>query len=167
MSDLCFIVLILWSFIPSSYSVSRSKFDRLDKGALTPKSFANIVRSILNFSFYKINSCLRTNLCKNRKMRYADLREKDKGSVPLTTLCQTDMQTFWYPEPLTEPKNEKKGLQSLDYPSRSSWSPPLAYWVRATAKPEGENYERLKLQSMRSSPDWLQKSCILMLQIWV
>ena len=40
----------------------------LKKGALTPKSFANIVRSILNLSFFKINSCLRTNLCKNRRM---------------------------------------------------------------------------------------------------
>ena len=42
---------------------------KLDKDALTSKSFANIVRSILNLSIFKINSCLRTNLYKNRRMR--------------------------------------------------------------------------------------------------
>ena len=36
---------------------------------MTPKSFSNIVRFILNLSFFKINSCPRTNLCKNRRMR--------------------------------------------------------------------------------------------------
>ena len=34
----------------------------LEKGALTPKSFANIVRLNLNISLFKINSCLKTNL---------------------------------------------------------------------------------------------------------
>ena len=33
-----------------------------EKGALTPKSFANIVRLNLNISLFKINSCLKINL---------------------------------------------------------------------------------------------------------
>ena len=32
------------------------------KGALTPKSFAKIVRLIQSISIFKINSCLKTNL---------------------------------------------------------------------------------------------------------
>ena len=34
----------------------------LDKGALTPKSFAKIVCLIQSISIFKINSCLKTNL---------------------------------------------------------------------------------------------------------
>ena len=47
-------------------------FDKiwLDKGALTPKSFAKIVCLILNLSFFKINSCPRTNLCKTEEWDY-------------------------------------------------------------------------------------------------
>ena len=33
-----------------------------DKGALTPKSFAKIVRLIQSISIFKINSCLKTKL---------------------------------------------------------------------------------------------------------
>ena len=44
----------------------------LDKGALTLKSFANILRLHLNLSFFKINSCLRTNLCKTEEWDILD-----------------------------------------------------------------------------------------------
>ena len=41
----------------------------LEKGALTPKSFANIVRLNLNLSLFKINSCLRKQgpICVKKK----------------------------------------------------------------------------------------------------
>ena len=43
----------------------------LDKGALTPKSFANIVRLTLNLSFFKnkLVSKARTNLCKAEEFK--------------------------------------------------------------------------------------------------
>ena len=52
----------------SSLKISVRKIKHLiEKGALTPKSFANIVCLNLNLSLFKINSCLRTNLCKTEE----------------------------------------------------------------------------------------------------
>ena len=60
---------ILYCFL---FYLGSQPWPRLDKGALTPKNFANIVRLTLNLSFFKINSCLRTNLCKTEESALAD-----------------------------------------------------------------------------------------------
>ena len=67
---------------------------RLDKGALTPKSFAKIVRTNLNLSFYKINSCLRTNLCQNRRMSFVSV-SVDKINVFFSLSPLTSQEIYY------------------------------------------------------------------------